>query len=700
MTRPSSSLFKQPLDKPLLYDASEQVVPLGEAIGSGGEGVVFDVQGSPHLVAKVYHKASLSERQDRKLRKLVTLGASDVMAIAAWPRGLMFDPQTKGVRGLLMDKVANAHPLHELYGTTARTRVFPHAQWGHLVLAARNLAAAFATMHERGVVIGDVNQGNLLVDAGMCVRMIDCDSFQVKHRGHVFRCPVGTPHFTPPELQSLKLIEVDRTPNHDAFGLAILIFHLLFVGRHPFAGRFLGEGDMTIERAIAERRFAYSAHTKETQVEPPPATLRMDDLPASLGGLFERAFRTPEGESLRPQPEEWVGELEKVIRHRQVCQFESAHVYSSASLDCPWCRIENAGGPTFFLNVALADGSSESRLAAMDEQLSKIRAIHFPEVPSGALKLPKLPLMVKPKKTPPLAAADYLAGAWVLSAALCLAGAFYWPVLAAGAVGAMGAAGSLAFGKAGRSRRHDVDSRDAVLAEKLEQLRLGARSINAAHEARRQEYDAYAASVSTGVERYKSETEDLNTILEQLRVEQREDHLKSYSIRDYRRRIPGLTQQMISILQSYGIDSAFQVQKDLLTGVPGLTPAVVMELIAWHDRMAERFEYKPEEGCSEAELNADRQEATRRFKISLARKILRGARQMRAMAFAAQGALDKDLSKYKRRLEDWRGLARDRQASEASRSPWERKINTSIGVLIAAGLLAPLLGVMLWFLMQ
>ncbi|MEQ8847781.1 hypothetical protein [Botrimarina sp.] len=700
MTRPSSSLLKQPLDKPLLYDASDQVVPLGEAIGSGGEGTVFDVQGAPKLVAKVYHKSPLPERQDRKLRKLVTLGATDVMTIAAWPRGLLFDPRTKGVRGLLMDKVADAHALHELYGTTARTRVFPHAQWGHLVLAARNLAAAFATMHERGIVIGDVNQGNLLVDSGMCVRMIDCDSFQVKHRGHVFRCPVGTPHFTPPELQSQKLIEVDRTPNHDAFGLAILVFHLLFVGRHPFAGRFLGEGDMTIERAIAERRFAYSKHTAETQVEPPPATLGMDDLPPTIGELFERAFRTPDEKALRPQPEEWVAELEKVIRHRQSCQFEPAHVYASASLDCPWCRIENAGGPTFFLNVALADGSSESRLAALDEQLAKVKAIHFPEIPSGALKLPKLPLLVKPKKAPPLGAADYLAGGWIASAGLCLAGAFYWPVLAVGAAGSLATAGALAFAGAGRSRREEVDRRDAELDEKLQQLRVGARSITAAHDGRRQEYEAYAASVSTGVERYKSETEDLQTILEQLRIEQREEHLKSYAIRDYRRRIPGLTPQQIAILQSYGIDSAFQVQKDLLTGVPGLTPAVTMEMIAWRDRMAERFEYKPEEGCSEAELNADRQEATRRFKISLARKILRGARQMRAMAFAAQAELDKDLSRYKKYLEQWRGLARDRQTAEAARSPWERKLNQSVGVLVAAGLLAPTIGALLWLVMR
>ena len=71
--------------------------------------------------------------------------------------------------------------------------------------------------------------------------------------------------------------------NHDRFGLAILIFHLLFVGRHPFAGRYRGAGDLSIEKAIAERRFAFSKNRSETLVDPPPASLLLDDLPPGVG---------------------------------------------------------------------------------------------------------------------------------------------------------------------------------------------------------------------------------------------------------------------------------------------------------------------------------------------------------------------------------------------------------------------------------
>jgi DNA-binding helix-hairpin-helix protein with protein kinase domain len=125
----------------------------------------------------------------------------------------------------------------------------------------------------------------------MCVRFIDCDSFQITSGDRTFPCPVGTPHFTPPELQGKQLRNTPRQAEHDLFGLAVLLFHLIFVGRHPFAGRYRGAGDLTVERAIAERRFAFSRDRGATRVDPPPASLLLEDIPPALGELFERAFR-------------------------------------------------------------------------------------------------------------------------------------------------------------------------------------------------------------------------------------------------------------------------------------------------------------------------------------------------------------------------------------------------------------------------
>ncbi|MGD9636319.1 MAG: hypothetical protein AB7U97_23760, partial [Pirellulales bacterium] len=270
-TKPSSSPRSSITKSRTLYDAISQPVKLGDEVGRGGEGSVFEIDGNPSLVVKVYHKTPLPDDLVAKLRAMSAIWSPDLEKIAAWPRTILFDPVHRKPVGLLMSKMEGARQLHELYGTTNRRRHFPDAGWHHLVLAARNAAAAFNTLHAAGIVVGDVNQGNLLVDNKMTVRMIDCDSFQVTRDGKTFTCPVGSPHFTPPELQGKKLRDVVRTVDHDRFGLATLIFHLLFVGRHPYAGRPRGLGDLSIEKAISEHRFAFSRNRAATQVDPPPA---------------------------------------------------------------------------------------------------------------------------------------------------------------------------------------------------------------------------------------------------------------------------------------------------------------------------------------------------------------------------------------------------------------------------------------------
>jgi DNA-binding helix-hairpin-helix protein with protein kinase domain len=114
----------------------------------------------------------------------------------------------------------------------------------------------------------------------------------------------------PPELLGAALGATRRTANHDAFGLAVLIFHLLFMGRHPFAGRYLGKGDMPIERAIAESRFAYSRDTGRTRTAPPPYTPSTDAVGPAVTELLERAFHADARKSGRPASEAWIDALD------------------------------------------------------------------------------------------------------------------------------------------------------------------------------------------------------------------------------------------------------------------------------------------------------------------------------------------------------------------------------------------------------
>jgi DNA-binding helix-hairpin-helix protein with protein kinase domain len=78
--------------------------------------------------------------------------------------------------------------------------------------------------------VGDINHSGFLISPEAKVKLIDADSFQVSDGAKHYFCKVGVPEYTPPELQNQPLGGVLRTSNHDAFGLAVVIFQLLFMG--------------------------------------------------------------------------------------------------------------------------------------------------------------------------------------------------------------------------------------------------------------------------------------------------------------------------------------------------------------------------------------------------------------------------------------------------------------------------------------
>ena len=168
--------------------------------------------------------------------------------------------------------------------------------------------------------MGDVNEKNLKISSKAIVRLIDCDSYQINAGGRTFLCEVGVPLYTPPELQGQSFRGVVRTHNHDRFGLAVLIFHLLFVGRHPFSGRPLTRGELPLEKAIKEFRFAFSRAAAQLQIAPPLHSPLLDIVPAEIARLFERAFSSHSARpSARPTAEEWAAALNTLQKQLKVC---------------------------------------------------------------------------------------------------------------------------------------------------------------------------------------------------------------------------------------------------------------------------------------------------------------------------------------------------------------------------------------------
>lgn len=331
---------------------------LGQEIGAGGNGVVYAVSRRPELVAKI-QKSALSQHDVDKLDVLVRAATPELLEVAAWPTDLLKAANGQVV-GFVMPRILDARPLYELYSPRSRVQHFPSADFRFLVHAAANVARLFAAVHRAGFICGDVNHSNILVRQTATVAAVDCDSFQVGD-GSRFPCLVGTELFVPPELIGAQLGATRRTANHDNFGLALLIFHLLFMGRHPFAGRFLGRGEMPIERAIAESRFAYSRDTGRTQMAPPPFTPPTTTVGVAMTELFERAFHPQSGRDKRPSPEAWIDALESLKASLVPCNSVAWHHHPAGMSPCPWCAIEGTarlklfGGIVRVAAAAIAD---------------------------------------------------------------------------------------------------------------------------------------------------------------------------------------------------------------------------------------------------------------------------------------------------------------------------------------------------------
>jgi formylglycine-generating enzyme required for sulfatase activity len=317
-------------------------ISLANRIGGGGEGEVWTVSERSDLVAKIYHRPDKTPR--RKLLLMLDNPPSDPMAgqghsSIAWPVDILCERYGGPPLGYLMPLLSEMMPIHRLYNPRDRLDTAPEFSYRYLWAAATNLSSAVAALHAKNYVIGDVNQSNVLVKTNTYVSLVDCDSFQVhdSERKRHIRCPVFTPEFTPPELQGKNVSELDRTSNHDLFGLAVLIFQLLMEGSHPFRARYLASGEApSLDERIRLGLFPHGT-SRHPSVEAPPGSLPFDFLPPELQSLFRLAFASSAAAVERPTATEWKQSLRQSLDSLVQCGINGQHEYPSHIGDCPWC---------------------------------------------------------------------------------------------------------------------------------------------------------------------------------------------------------------------------------------------------------------------------------------------------------------------------------------------------------------------------
>lgn len=618
-----------------LFTAGGTPCDLGEVLGKGGEGSVFTLHGSRDLVAKVYHSPIDRDKQ-AKLTYMVSAHDEKLLKYAAWPQATLHESRGGPVVGFTMEKVGGMNPIQTLYSPAQRKQEFPQRGWDFLVFAARNTAAAFSVLHDRGFVAGDVNHGNLYVGQSAVVKLIDCDSYQLSDGVNRHLCEVGVGTYTPPELQGKSFRGVVRTPNHDNFGLGLLIWHLLMGGRHPFAGVPQKEGfGESIEDNISEFRFAYSA--SQSLLLPPPNALPLTTVPGSIAGMFENTFTVKGLQAGRPTADQWVVALDELRSTLRPCAKSKLHTFPSHLGTCPWCLMDGKGVSYFTVTPIYAPGEAING-----------SPIKIGEVWAAITKVPILDPVRIPEATNPSPQADPLPlGVFSTTAkhfmSLSLTGI---TIALWSAVGgypliyvAIIAMSWLFVGQFGTKAKAEEKQRRMCVRDA----------------ARKRHQDAVKAlTTDSGVDQVTAKRELLNRLkleFDTLTVREQKDLAALRSKAEQRQRtaylerfyiekavLPGVGPAKRAALQSFGIETAAEINARKIMQIRGFGERITQVLVDWRESHERNFRFNPATAITPADTQVVKH-AVRKRAVEISALMVQGLKDIKQGPEVRDGAL-------------------------------------------------------------
>jgi len=611
-----------------LFASKGAAVEIGRELGRGGEGSVFEVPALSSQVAKIYHK-KLDAKKQAKLAFMAANADQQLLSYLAWPQDTLHTTRGGQVVGFLMPKVAGKEPIHMVYSPAHRRQDHPNAAWDFLLYVARNIAACFETVHKHGHVIGDVNQNSVMAGKDSKVILIDSDSFQVNALGTMHLCEVGVSHFTPPELQSLPSFDsFTRTSNHDNFGLALLIFHVLFGGRHPYSGVPLKShvGD-ALETDIKNFRYAYARDSQSRGIGPPPRSIPLSMVPDAMEDMFHSAFTERGAQGRRPTAQQWVAALDSIRGRLKKCSASSMHIYPDHLAKCPWCALE-LQGVVYFIDLGITFTQTSTGFV-LTQAWAHIQAVPSPPVlnipsPSNfTVTAQALPSSVPGEGT--IIFYRLLAVGIGITIGITIGGAAPKAMFLSFVVGIVGwfMAGSAGSSEraAERSRRETI--RQAAKQEYAELVERAQRDASpAGFLAKRAELsklrDEYQALPQT-------EKQDLDKLHSTALERQKQKFLDACFIDSAS--ISGVGPARKAALRSFGIETAADVSSRKVMQVQGFGGGLTRAMMDWKASCERRFVFNPSNAVSALDRDALRSKFGAR-RVSIEAALARGAGEL------------------------------------------------------------------------
>ncbi|WP_228036878.1 helix-hairpin-helix domain-containing protein [Cuspidothrix issatschenkoi] len=328
----------------------KSITLLGKEIANSGEAKVWRTNQNGYL-AKIYHFPT-SERV-QKLAVMIdhppTEPNSHLHHVSfAWPKSALKNAQGDCV-GFLMPEIKDGKELIDVYNPRRRKALKLEIDWRFLHTTALNIVSIIEALHVAGYVLGDIKPQNILVNNRALPSIIDTDSFQVKNpkNGKVYRCLVGSPGYTPPELMGKDFDIIEQTEIHDRFRLGVIIYQLLFGGNSPFQGKWTGAGETPEPDEIIRR--GLWLYSPNSLIEPVARTIPMIIVHPAIRECFLKCFNDGHNNpNLRPTARQWLEALRTGNDNLTICGRVDSHYYSRTFGNCYWCdRSTNLGVDIF-----------------------------------------------------------------------------------------------------------------------------------------------------------------------------------------------------------------------------------------------------------------------------------------------------------------------------------------------------------------
>lgn len=279
-------------------------------LAEGGEGIIFEKDGK---IVKVY-KPHVNRIEKRK--KIEFLMSVALPREVVKPLELVFDEGGVFV-GYLMDKVCGEE-LRQL--SNKKTIKSLNVKMRDILKVLVSVKTVIQALHSLQIVVGDLNDCNILFDSNFDVHFIDVDSWSIPGAS----CNVCVDSFKDPLLVGDKF-----TVTTDCYAFAVMSFKSL-TKMHPFGGTMIPDVSL-VERmqrgiSVIDSSSVVIPRTIASWHFIPPKLLKQ------MKGIFELGKRALLSDN-----------LDEFYNNLTLCKKDNEYYYSKFSV-CPYC---DAGAQVF-----------------------------------------------------------------------------------------------------------------------------------------------------------------------------------------------------------------------------------------------------------------------------------------------------------------------------------------------------------------